>query len=100
MNNILINTNTMEFLITDRQTIESGIVVETPYVVISIRDPGRPRARLRRPPAFIDALFVAFHDAEPSCNMLLPKGIRLMSRQDADSIWSVYRVSSQKRQTY
>jgi predicted protein tyrosine phosphatase len=80
--------HTMEFLVTDRRTIESGIVVKTPYIVISIRDPERPRARLRRPPAFMDALFLAFHDAEPAGNMLLPKGIRLMSRQDADNIWS------------
>ena len=77
----------MDFIVTDRQTIEDGIVVRTPYVVISIRDPGRDQARIRRPPAFVDALFLAFHDAEPSSGTILPKSIRLMSRQDANQIW-------------
>jgi predicted protein tyrosine phosphatase len=77
----------MDFIVTDRQTIEDGIVVRTPYIVISISDPGRPPARLRRPPAFVDAFFLAFHDAEPSSGMILPKGIRLMSRRNAEQIW-------------
>lgn len=77
----------MDFIVTDRHSIEDGIVVKTPYIVISIRDPGRHPARLRRPPAFVDALFLAFHDAEPSSGMILPKGIRLMARRDAEQIW-------------
>ena len=77
----------MDFIVTDRQTIENGIIVKTPYVVVSIRDPGRPRPRLRRPPAFIDSLFLAFHDAEPSSGMVLPKEVCLMSPQDAVQIW-------------
>ena len=38
----------MHFIVTDRRTIEQGIVVRSAYVVISIRDPGRRKARLRR----------------------------------------------------
>ena len=80
------------FLISDHQTVESGIIVKTPYIVISIRDPGSPRPLLRRPPAFVDALFLEFHDAEPSGGMLLPNSIRLMSRQDAEKIWEFVRA--------
>ena len=77
----------MEFIVTDCRTVEEGIVVKTPYVVISIRDPDRPRARLRRPPAFIAALHLFFHDAEPVPGHVLPKRMRLMSQEDGERIW-------------
>jgi predicted protein tyrosine phosphatase len=67
--------------------LKETIVVKTHHIVISIRDPNRPRARLRRPPAFVAALHLFFHDAEPMLGHVLPKRVRLMSQEDSERIW-------------
>ena len=62
----------MEIRVCDREEIERGLLVRTDYVVISIRDPGRPRAKVKPQCGLRDVLFLAFHDAEPSANFELP----------------------------
>ena len=86
----------MEFIVTDRRSIERGLVVRTPYIVISVRDPGTPKPRIRRGAGFRDALYLAFHDAEPTDQFELPSDISLMSHRDGERIWEfVYRWSDQ-----
>ena len=77
----------MEFIVTDRRTIEKGIIVRSAYVVISIRDPGKHKARLRKTSGLRDALFLAFHDAESADGLVLPPSIQLMTVSDAERIW-------------
>ena len=82
----------MEFIVTDRRSIEKGLVVRSPYILISVRDPGTHNPQIRRGSGFRDVLFLAFHDAEPSNNLELPDDIVLMTPEDAKSIWDfVYR---------
>ena len=76
----------MDFIVSDRQSIEHGLVVMTPYIVISIRDPGTQKPRLRCGAGFQDALYLAFHDAEPSNDFELPSEIVLMTREDANQV--------------
>lgn len=71
-----------------RREVETQPLVRVPHVLISIRDPGtrKPRPfkhRLRR-----DTLFLAFHDAEPVANFLLPPEIKLMTPKQASEIWA------------
>jgi predicted protein tyrosine phosphatase len=77
----------MQFHVYDRRAVERGIVVREAYVLISIRDPDKPRVRYRSPPGLRDVLSLAFHDAEPARGMNLPKGVKLMQAEDAVKIW-------------
>ena len=77
----------MQFIVHDRRSVERGIVVRTPYVLVSIRDPDKPPVRARRAAGLRDVLFLAFHDAEPVRGWRLPPEIRLMQPLDAVRIW-------------
>jgi hypothetical protein len=55
----------MQFMVAGRSEIERGIVVRTPYVVISISDPGSRRPRIKSTAGFRGAIYLQFHDAEP-----------------------------------
>jgi predicted protein tyrosine phosphatase len=77
----------MEFIVHDRQSIESGIVVRTAYILISIRDPDKPPVRVPRPAGLRDVLSLTFHDAEPARGFKLPDHVCLMQATDATSIW-------------
>ena len=81
----------MKIMVTDRQTIESGMVVWTPYIVISIRDPGTPKPRIPRTSGLKGVLHVAFHDAEPAKNFRTPSKIVLMKPAQAKAIWRFVR---------
>jgi predicted protein tyrosine phosphatase len=78
----------MNILVTDRKSIEDGILVRTSYIVISIRDPGKMKAAVRKTSGLRATLFLQFHDTEPTKGMILPPEIRLMSPKDAASIWA------------
>ena len=77
----------MKIMVTDRQTIESGMVVRTPYIVISIRDPGTPKPQIPRTSGLKEVLHVAFHDAEPVEGFKIPSKIVLMKPAQAIAIW-------------
>ena len=81
----------MEFIVADRESIEHGILVRTSYIVISIRDPDRHKARIPRQSGLKGVLYLAFHDAEPSPNLKLPDDIVLMSEDQARQVWDVVR---------
>jgi predicted protein tyrosine phosphatase len=76
----------MKFIVTDRESIQGGLLVGRPYIVISICDPGRRKAAVPRQAGFRGVLRVAFHDAEPTANFRLPTSIRLMTPRQADQI--------------
>ena len=76
----------MDFIITDRETIESGLLVQTSYVVISIRDPHKRPAKVHKQAGLRDVLFLSFHDAEPSHMMALSGKIKLMTPKQAKQI--------------
>jgi predicted protein tyrosine phosphatase len=78
----------LKFLVTDRESIEKGFLVESPYMVISIRDPERRQARIVGRPR--DILYLCFDDAEPVKGLKLPKSIQLMTSQHAQLIWKFY----------
>jgi predicted protein tyrosine phosphatase len=77
----------MQFLVTDRQSIEEGIVVRSSYVLISIRDPDKSKAKIPKQSGLKDVLFTAFHDAEPVKQTALPADIKLMTAEQAKAIW-------------
>jgi len=55
----------MDFIVTDRQGIESGVLVRSAYVVISISDPGSRRAKVKKQSGLRGVLYLTFNDAEP-----------------------------------
>ncbi|REJ91807.1 MAG: hypothetical protein DWQ35_13975 [Planctomycetota bacterium] len=78
----------LQVIVTDRQSIEEGIVVESAYVVISISDPGSRQPRVRRSAGFRGVLHLEFHDAEPMENGDAPRDIQLMTVEQAKAVWS------------
>ena len=81
----------MIFIVTDRDSIEHGILVPSAYVVISIYDPDKRRARIPKQSGLRDVLYLAFHDAEPSETLALPKDIVLMTEDQARQVWKFVR---------
>lgn len=81
----------MKFIVAGRNEIERGIAVRTPYVVISIADPGEPLPRIRKPTGFRDVLFLQFHDAEPDDGLAPSQKMVLMTESHAKAIWAFVR---------
>jgi predicted protein tyrosine phosphatase len=78
----------MKFIVVGRDEIERGIVVRTPYVVISITDPGKPRPTIRKSAGFRDVLFLQFHDAVPDDGVAPTEEIVFMTPDHAAAIWA------------
>ena len=76
----------MELMVCDRETIERGIVAPATYVVISIHDADRPRARVKQQRGLRDVLFLAFNDAEPVAGVALPPEVQAMTPAQADQV--------------
>jgi predicted protein tyrosine phosphatase len=81
----------MNIVVTDRDSIERGILVRSSYVVISIHDPDKTSARIPKQSGLRDILALAFHDAEPTEGMRLPENIAVMSEQQARQICEFVR---------
>jgi predicted protein tyrosine phosphatase len=77
----------MQFIVTDRESLERGIVVKVPYVVVSIRDSNRRQPRIRRGSGLRGVHAIAFDDVEPAAGQELPSDLRLMTEDDAVDIW-------------
>ncbi len=77
----------MQIIVTDRESIERGLLVRSSYALISIRDPARGKARVPRCTALRGVLHLAFDDAEPTDGFQLPPEIKLMNRRHAQAIW-------------
>lgn len=81
----------MNILVTDRDSIEAGILVRSSYVVISIHDPDKKKPLIRKQSGLRAVLSLAFHDAEPSKGMTLPENITLMTKEQATLICEFVR---------
>ena len=81
----------MRFIVSDRRSIEEGVLVRSSYVVISIHDPDKTKAHVRRQAGLRDTLYLAFHDAEPCANIFLPKQIKIMTEAQARLAWEFVR---------
>jgi hypothetical protein len=55
----------MNFIVCDRRSIEAGIVVRTPYIIVSIYTPTMPKPIVPRRWGLKGVLYVSFDDAEP-----------------------------------
>jgi predicted protein tyrosine phosphatase len=78
----------IKILVRCREEVERGLVVREPYVLISVRDPGKRPVQVGRTPMCRAVLSLKVHDAEPTKNLKLPPGIRLMTEGDAQAIWT------------
>ena len=76
----------MEFIVTDRNSIERGVLVRSSYVVISIRSRRRRRARIPRQSGLRAVLFMAFDDAEPADTTPLRKSLKLFTAEQAAEV--------------
>lgn len=73
--------------VADREQVERGLRVRRPYVLISIRDPGRRRVRPKANRLCVAMMELAFHDAEPVPGFEPARPIRYMTEDDARAIW-------------
>ncbi len=74
----------MQLIVTDRASIEEGVIVRTSYAVISIHDEDKPPARIPQRVGMRDVLYVCFDDAVPEPG----SERRLMTADDATAIWN------------
>ncbi len=65
----------MKIIVTDRDSIQRGIVVRSSYAVISICDPDSPPAHIPKVSAVRGILYLAFHDTEPTAKFQPPPKI-------------------------
>jgi len=77
----------MKFIVTDRSGIEEGVLVRSPYIVISIHDTYSPPARVKKQSGLRAMLELAFDDAEPTASSELEGAFTLMTCGQADEIW-------------
>ncbi|HTG43196.1 MAG TPA: hypothetical protein VK633_01570 [Verrucomicrobiae bacterium] len=77
----------MEFIVTDREGIEAGVLVRSSYIVISIHDPDNRPARVRQQPGLRGVLVLSFDDAEEIPGTAQPDEIKLMTSEHAKEIW-------------
>jgi len=74
----------MDFIIISRDEIEEGIIVRTPYIVVSIADADARPAKLIKGSGFIDAIYLHFDDTDPDYSF----GRLPMTQEQAEKIWS------------
>ncbi|MEI6705064.1 MAG: tyrosine-protein phosphatase [Deltaproteobacteria bacterium] len=77
----------MDFIVTDREGIEDGVLVRSSYIVISIYDPDAPVPRVKQQPGLRAVLQLAFDDAEPTTSPILAGQMVLMAPAQARQIW-------------
>jgi predicted protein tyrosine phosphatase len=89
----------MEFIVTDRRSIETGIVVNTPYIIISIHTPNWPQPEIPCRCGLKAVLYTSFHDAEPTGGFSLPADMVLMTSEQARIIWKFVKQHRKKVET-
>jgi len=79
----------MEFIVTDREGIEEGVVVRSAYIVISIHDSYEPPAKVVRQSGLRAVLELGFDDIEPDPpdDDGVTTCLALMTREHARQIW-------------
>lgn len=86
----------MKFIVRDRESVQQGILVRSSYILISIRDPERPKVRVPKQSGLRDVLYLAFHDVDPAGDTALPDDVTLMTHEDAKRIWSFVKKWEKK----
>ena len=81
----------MDFIVTDREGIERGLLIRRPYALISICDPRKRSPRLRTSGLCRGVLRLRFHDSIPVEGLTLPDTIKLMTTRQAGAIWRFVR---------
>ena len=81
----------MRIIATDRESVERGLVMREPSILISIRDPEKRPVRLRHCLLRKGILELAFHDAEPVAGFIPLDPITYIAEVDADEIWDFVR---------
>ncbi len=77
--------------VSDRRTVERGLAMRRPFILISIRDPDKPPVRIRPHRLCQAALELAFHDAEPVAGFTPARSITYMTEDHARAIWQFVR---------
>ena len=77
----------MRIIATDRESVERGLPMQEPYILISIRDPEKRPVRLGRCLLRKGLLELAFHDAEPVEGFIPFDPITYITEADAVAIW-------------
>ena len=76
----------MKFHVTDRYTIEAGLPISEPCIIISIRSPGMPEPQIVQPENCRGIHYAVFHDAEPADVPESPWEVKLMTPCQAEDI--------------
>ena len=76
----------MEVFVFSREEIEAGVLIESAYVVISIRDPDKPRPKIKMQAGLREVLYLAFNDVEPSSLLEPSPEIKNITPEQADEI--------------
>lgn len=86
----------MKIIVSNREEIEQGLVVDAAYLLISIRDPDRRSVRFKKPSGLVAALELAFHDAEPAAGFSVPPQIKMMTHDQAHQICEFIKARPDK----
>ena len=76
----------MKIHVFSRKEIETGIRIKPAYVVISIRNPGEPRAKVKKQAGLRGVLYVAFSGIEPLAGLQPPPEIKKIKLSPAEEI--------------
>ena len=69
-----------------REQIETGIRIKPAYAVISIRNSGETRAKVKKQPGLRDVLYLAFSGIDPAHGARLERKIKYFTSAQADKI--------------
>ena len=78
----------MDIRVTDRETVENGLLGRAPFALISITDPDLPPASVPAQIMMRGMLRLSFDDAQPADEPLGgAERLRLMCEADAEAVW-------------
>ena len=78
----------MDIGVTDRETVENGLLGRAPFALISITDPDLPPAAVPSQIMMRALLRLSFDDAQPGDEPLGgAERLRLISEADAEAVW-------------
>ena len=77
----------MQIIVSDRRSIEDGIAVRRPYILISIRNPDSSKAVIPKDEMRRAILHLAFQDIEPMDTSSLPAFVKPITAAQAGEIW-------------
>jgi predicted protein tyrosine phosphatase len=77
----------MQILVEERRTVETGVALGVPYIVISIHDPGERPAEIPPDPNCQATLWLSFHDADLLQRAATAACDGCLTVADAERIW-------------